>query len=158
MFPTRTQSLGAAVTIAVAGLVAGCGSADDGGSAETADAVVSEPAAKESPAEDAQESDAEDDDATVAQANAVASAQSYLEMGGFSKSGLMDQLEFEGYSKADAKYAVAHVDVDWDEQAEIAAKNYMDTQSFSRSGLVDQLEFDGFTAKQAEHGADSVGL
>ncbi|MFE5307627.1 Ltp family lipoprotein [Isoptericola sp. NPDC056605] len=152
MISRRTQSLRVAVAIAAAGFLVGCGSADDGDSPEPAESVASEPAAESPEAVD------EKDDATVAQENAVASAQSYLEVGGFSKQGLTDQLKFEGYSNADAKYAVAHVDVDWNVQAEIAAKNYMDTQSFSRSGLIEQLEFDGFTAKQAEHGADSVGL
>lgn len=34
------------------------------------------------------------------------SAQSYLDMTGFSRSGLIDQLEFEGYTTEQATYAV----------------------------------------------------
>ena len=95
---------------------------------------------------------------TVAQENAIGQAESYLDMGGFSESGLIQQLKFEGYSKKDATLAVQSVEVDWNEQAAIAAENYMNTSNFSRSGLIDQLEYEGFTSKQATHGADSVGL
>ncbi len=43
----------------------------------------------------------------------MASAQTYLDMGGFSRSALIDQLVFEGFSKAEAKYAVDHIDANW---------------------------------------------
>ncbi|MBW0119566.1 Ltp family lipoprotein, partial [Pseudonocardia abyssalis] len=76
----------------------------------------------------------------------------------FSRSGLIKQLEFEGFSTADATFAVDTVDVDWMVQAEKSAQSYLDFTSFSRSGLIDQLEFEGFTSEQARHGADSVGL
>ena len=95
---------------------------------------------------------------TVSQANALESAESYLDFTGFSRSGLIKQLEFEGYSTADATFAVDTVTVDWAEQAARSAKSYMDFSSFSRSGLINQLEFEGYTTEQAEYGADSVGL
>lgn len=95
---------------------------------------------------------------TVSQENALRSAESYLSFSGFSRSGLIKQLEFEEYSTADAEFAVDNVTVDWMEQAARSAKSYMDFSSFSRSGLIDQLEFEGYTTEQAEHGADSVGL
>ena len=95
---------------------------------------------------------------TVSQANALESAESHLDFTGFSRSGLIEQLEFEGYSTADATFAVDTVTVDRAEQAARSAKSSMDFSSFSRSSLIDQLEFEGHTSEQAEYGADSVGL
>src|SRR6478609_7343112 len=46
---------------------------------------------------------------TVSQEQAVNQAESYLEMTAFSRKGLIKQLEFEEFSKADAKYAVDHI-------------------------------------------------
>jgi hypothetical protein len=112
-----------------------------------------EPATETEPADSEPESDM-----TVAQSNAVRSAQSYLEYTAFSKSGLVDQLEFEGYSNADAGFAVNHIEVDWMEQAAKSAESYLEYTAFSRQGLIDQLVFEGFTQEQATHGADSVGL
>jgi hypothetical protein len=95
---------------------------------------------------------------TVAQRNAVKKAESYLDYTAFSRTGLITQLEFEGFTKADATYAVDHITVDWTEQADKKAQSYMDYSSFSRSGLIKQLQFEGFTAAQAAHGASAVGL
>jgi hypothetical protein len=86
------------------------------------------------------------------QSNALSTAQDYLNSQGFSRKGLIQQLEFEGYSAADSTYAVDAVGADWDAEAVQVARDYLQTQSFSRSGLVGQLEFDGFTASQAEYG------
>lgn len=94
---------------------------------------------------------------TSGQANAMASGESYLEMSGFSRKGLIDQLKFEKFSTADATYAVDHLNADWNVQAERSAKEYLDTTSFSLGGLIDQLEFEGYTHAQASHGA-SVAL
>ena len=95
---------------------------------------------------------------TTSQEQAVLKAESYLDFEAFSKSGLVEQLEYEGFSKKDAEFAVNHITVDWMEQAAKKAKSYMDMESFSRSGLIQQLEYEGFTKAQASHGADSVGL
>lgn len=97
-------------------------------------------------------------DLSVSQKNALKKAASYLDYTSFSHSGLVRQLEFEGFSTDDAKFAADHCGADWNVQAEKKAKSYMDCTSFSRSGLIRQLEFEGFTAEQAKHGADSVGL
>ena len=43
---------------------------------------------------------------TVAQSNAKKSATSYLKYSAFSRTGLIGQLEFEGFSTADATYGV----------------------------------------------------
>ena len=88
-------------------------------------------------------------DLTTSQRNALATAASYLKTNmAFSYSGLVDQLEFEGFPTEDATFAVDHCGADWMEQAEKSAKSYLDFMSFSRSGLINQLEFEGFTPEQ----------
>jgi hypothetical protein len=95
---------------------------------------------------------------TASQEQAIGSAEDYLSTGAFSKSGLIDQLVFEGFTKADARFAVAHITVNWNEQAALSAKSYLETSHFSRSGLISQLEFEGFTHAQAVYGANKAGL
>ncbi|ASR02428.1 Ltp family lipoprotein [Gordonia rubripertincta] len=90
--------------------------------------------------------------------NAVAKAREYLEYTSFSKSGLVDQLEFEGFSYSDASAAVDQLEADgevnWFVQATDKARQYREYSPFSRQGLIEQLEFEGFTHEQAVHGAD----
>lgn len=95
---------------------------------------------------------------TVAQKNAISAAESYISIMAFSRTGLIKQLKFDGYSKEDAEYAVDKLKINYNKQAEKAAKNYLDLMAFSRSGLIKQLKFDGYTQEQAVHGVDSVGL
>jgi hypothetical protein len=94
---------------------------------------------------------------TIGQSNAVDKANSYLEFSAFSRSGLIDQLEFEGFSTADATYAVDNIIVDWNEQAAKKAESYLEFSSFSKSGLYDQLIFEGFSSSQANYGVKAVG-
>jgi len=89
---------------------------------------------------------------TVGQRNALSSAESYLSSMAFSRSGLIHQLEFEGYSGSQSRWAVRHVRFSWRYQAYKSAKSYLRSMSFSRSGLIDQLEFEGFTHYQARYG------
>lgn len=95
---------------------------------------------------------------TVSQKQAVKKATQYLAYTAFSRSGLIEQLEYEGFSNDDARFAVDNIEVDWMEQAAKKAEDYLNYSSFSRASLIDQLEFEGFTREQAEHGADAVGL
>lgn len=101
---------------------------------------------------------------TRAQENALRSAESYLDFKGFSKKGLIQQLSSEygdGYKKADATWAVEHVDVNWKEQAVRAGEAYLDFKGFSRQGLIEQLSSeygDQFTVKEATYAADKLGL
>ncbi|RII41644.1 NINE protein [Galactobacter valiniphilus] len=120
-----------------------------------AEAEASKKAEEEAAAEAARE---EAENGTVSQQNALEKAESYLEFTAFSASGLVEQLEYEGFPKADAKWAVSRLTVDWNEQAAAKAESYMDMTSFSRSGLIEQLEYEGFTNAQAKYGAKSVGL
>lgn len=72
---------------------------------------------------------------TLSQSNAVSTAEDYIQYSSFSRSGLIDQLKYEGFSTADSTYAVDNITVDWNEQAAQTAQEYLDTSSFSASGL-----------------------
>src|SRR5690625_43516 len=95
---------------------------------------------------------------TKSQQQAVKMAQNYISYTAFSKSGLIDQLEFEGFDNEDASYAVEKIDVNWKEQAVIMAENYLDYTAFSRSGLIEQLKFEGFSDEIATYAVNEVGL
>lgn len=93
----------------------------------------------------------------VGEQNAVRTANNYLDISGFSRRGLIEQLVYDGYSTEDATFAVDSIDVDWNEQAAKVARNYLEISGFSRSGLVEQLEYDGFGPAQAEYGVAAAG-
>ena len=95
--------------------------------------------------------------ATLGEKNALNTAKQYLNYTAFSYKGLVEQLEFEGYTSEEAKFGADNCGADWNEQAAKCAQQYMDYTSFSRSGLIDQLEYEGFTKEQAEYGAKVVG-
>ena len=95
---------------------------------------------------------------TKAQENAVKMAKTYLDIMTFSRNGLIEQLEYEGFTNEDAVYGVDNITVDWNEQAVKMAKTYLNIMSFSRSGLIEQLEYEGFTHEQAVYGVEQNGL
>jgi len=101
---------------------------------------------------------------TKSQEQAIGSAESYLAFTAFSRKGLIRQLSSdagEGFSVADATYAVDHIKVDWNEQAAKKAREYLAMTHFSRAGLIRQLESDageGFTHRQAVYGVTKAGL
>lgn len=95
---------------------------------------------------------------TVSQQNAIGKAKEYLAISAFSRSGLIGQLNYEGFSESDATVAVDSLRVNWNAQAVKKAKEYLAISSFSHSGLVDQLEYEGFTTSQAEYGVRGAGL
>lgn len=96
--------------------------------------------------------------ATLGQSNALESARAYLDnVGGFSESGLRDQLEFEGFSSSEIDYAIEHCGANWNEQCAECAQDYLDSMSMSRSELYDQLEYEGFTSSQIAYGLAAVG-
>lgn len=94
---------------------------------------------------------------TLGERQAIRAAQNYIDFKAFSKSGLIEQLEFEGYSRTEAEYGVDNITVDWNEQAALSAKAYLEYSNFSRTGLIEQLKFEGFTTAQAQYGASAVG-
>jgi hypothetical protein len=95
---------------------------------------------------------------TVSQSNARKAAKSYLGVMAFSRSKLIEQLEYENYSTADATYGVDAQNADWNAQAAKSAKAYLKLMPFSRISLIDQLIFEGFSQSQAEYGVSTTGL
>ena len=95
--------------------------------------------------------------ATLGEKNALKKAKQYLDYGAFSRTGLINQLIFEGFSSSEAEYGVNFCGADWSEQAAKKAKDYLDYSAFSRQSLIEQLEFDGFTSSEAEYGVSAVG-
>lgn len=73
-------------------------------------------------------SSAPSDSVSTGKKNALESAKQYLNTMAFSYSGLIDQLEFEGYSTDEATYAADNCGANWKEQAVLAAMQYLDIQ------------------------------
>lgn len=88
--------------------------------------------------------------------NALSKAESYLSWAGMSEQGLREQLEFEEYPSDAIDYALANVEVDYNEQALAKAESYDDWASMSDSQLYDQLIFEGFTDEQAQYALDNL--
>lgn len=128
---------------------------------EQAEARAAEEAAKREAkaAEDAAKKEAADRiaNATIGQKNALQSAKDYLNYTAFSYNGLVEQLEYEGYSNEEAIFAVDNCGANWNEQAAKSAKQYLDYSSFSRAGLIEQLIYEGFSQEQAEYGVTQAG-
>ncbi|WP_460774623.1 Ltp family lipoprotein [Microbacterium sp. GXF7504] len=125
---------------------------------EVAENSAAEPAAPQAPAAPSM---------TLGQSNAVRSAESYLRMTGFSRTGLYEQLTSpygEGYDGADAEFALSYLEqngkVDWNQEAVESAQSYLNMTSFSRQGLYEQLTSEygeAFTPEQAEYALSQVG-
>ncbi|MCI8335102.1 MAG: zinc-ribbon domain-containing protein [Lachnospiraceae bacterium] len=88
-------------------------------------------------------------------AGAEARAESYLNSSAFSYTGLIEQLEYEGFSEAEAIFAADNCGADWNLQAVKKAESYLRSSAFSYSGLKDQLLYEGFTADEAQYGIDN---
>lgn len=86
---------------------------------------------------------------------ALEKAKSYLNSSAFSYTGLIDQLEYNGFSESEAKYGADNCGANWKGQALKKAKSYLNTSAFSYTGLIDQLEYNGFTEEEAKYGADN---
>ena len=95
--------------------------------------------------------------ASPGEQQALKKAGEYLDYTAFSYDGLVDQLEYEGFSHSEAVYAADNCGANWNEQAARKAREYLDYTSFSRDGLISQLEYEGFTHSQAEYGVKAVG-
>ena len=94
---------------------------------------------------------------TMGQRNALSTAKNYLRVMPFSHSGLVQQLEFEGFTTEEATYGADNCGADWSVQASKKAQDYLDTMSFSRKSLIQQLEFEGFTNEEATGAVDGCG-
>ena len=103
-------------------------------------------------------SDSAAQSATAGEKNALSKAKEYLDFMAFSHDGLVEQLEYEGFSYSEAVYGADHCGADWMKQAVKKAKEYLDFMSFSSEGLIEQLEYEGFTHEQAVYGAEQNGF
>ena len=92
---------------------------------------------------------------TVSQRNAISKAASYLRSSSFSRSGLIGQLQYEGFSLEDSTYGVDAQNANWNAQAVKKAASYLRSSSFSRSGLIDQLVYEGFSSTESVYGVDA---
>ncbi len=95
---------------------------------------------------------------TQGQKNALSKARDYLNYSSFSYSGLIKQLEYEGFSTEEASYASDNCGADWKEQASKKALDYLSYSAFSYNGLIKQLEYEGFSSDEASFAADSCGV
>lgn len=100
---------------------------------------------------------ATEDDMPITMKNALKSANSYLNYTAFSYTGLIGQLEYEGYTNEEATYAADNCGADWFAQALRSAKQYLGYSAFSYTGLIHQLEYEGYTNEEATYGADNCG-
>src|SRR5699024_3173266 len=125
---------------------------------ESTDVVEGVKADEESSAEESEV--IEEDDVPREYEVALRSANSYLDSSflSFSETGLYDQLEYEEFPADAIEYAMANIEVDWNEQAVKTAQNYADSDilSLSDAEIYDQLIFEGFTEEQAQIGLDSL--
>ncbi len=96
------------------------------------------------------------DDVTVGESNALNKAFEYLDYTPFSHKGLIEQLEYEGYSYSEAKYGADNCEANWNEQALRHGRIYMEYSSFSYAGLLDQLIYEGYTNSEAKYACDVI--
>jgi len=161
--------LGALATLASIGTTAGiAGIANNAAvlkpdTSVGAPAVTTEPSDVSAPADETSEEPAEEvaepeeAEIPVEYESALAKAQSYSDLMHFSKDGLYRQLTSdagEQFSEKAGKYAVAHVDANWNENALEKARSYQETMSMSPEAIRDQLTSDageGFTESQAAY-------
>ena len=115
---------------------------------------VTEPPTENTPEPTTEE---EDSGLTLGKINALASAESYLWLLSFSYEGLIEQLEYEGFTREEAVYAADNCGANWNEEALESAESYLSYMAFSYSGLIDQLEYEKFTTAQATYAADNCG-
>jgi len=127
--------------------------------------VATETSSEEVSAESTQTEEivAEEESLTRPQKNAVRSAKQYINMTGFSREGLIQQLSSSagnGYELEDATIAVDSLNIDWNEQAVRSAEQYLDMTGFSCDGLIQQLSSSAgskYTVSEATYGAKQAG-
>lgn len=95
---------------------------------------------------------------TPAQLNAIADARAYLLIAPFSRIGLMAELEFDGVSIPDARFAVDSFEIDFATQAAAQASRHLELLPYSRSGLIIALEASGFRTAEAVAGVDGLAV
>jgi hypothetical protein len=152
------KTLVVCLVLALLSMAAGCASNDEAGTESAGIETVTSEGDGGEAVDVVEEEEASASSESSGQENARRSAESYLQTSPFSRAGLIKQLKYEGYSVADATYAVDAISPDWNEQAAKSAESYLDMSGFSTSGLIKQLEYEGYTHAQAVYGANQVGL
>lgn len=94
---------------------------------------------------------------SIGKLNALRKAEQYLDIMGFSKKGLREQLEYEEYESDEIDYALENCTANWNEECVEKANTYLAIMGFSRSGLHDQLEYEGFTESEIKYALNEVG-
>lgn len=94
---------------------------------------------------------------TLAQQNVIKKAQSYLRFSGFSRAGLIHQLEYEGFSTEDSTFGADNAGADWNAEAAEKAKSYLEFSAFSRDGLYEQMAYEEFTDAEILFALAAVG-
>ncbi len=84
---------------------------------------------------------------TTGQAEALEAAKSWLQYNNYGPTGLKNALMGNGYSEADADYAVANCGADWTEQCNKKVENYV-SYGYSESTIRFFLDGEGFTEEQ----------
>ena len=132
--------------------LAACDSSPDNKSSDGADTntgVVSDT--------DTADADVSADAASDDKEGALELAKIYIGVMPFSHGGLVQQLEFEGYTYEAAVYAADNCGADFREEALKAAANYLSVVPFSHTALIDQLVFDKYLNADAVYAADNCG-
>jgi host cell surface-exposed lipoprotein len=117
------------VALTIAGTaMSGSDSSKPTASASTSQVSRSAPAAQRTAAANETPAAQVKPEMTTSQKNAVESATNYIELKAFSKKGLTRQLSSsagDDFPRADARFAVNHIHVDWNEQAVKSAREYL---------------------------------
>lgn len=83
-------------------------------------------------------------------------AKSFIEFGEYSYSGLIEILEFVGYSNDEAEFAALNCNADWNNEAVQCAESYLDFKNMTKDELYGQLEYEGFTKEQISYALSKV--
>ena len=93
---------------------------------------------------------------TAGEKNALAAAKLYLSSMPLSYQGVLDQLEFDGYTSSEAQYGADNCGASWKEQAVRSAETYLGTMPLSEKRLREQLSFDGYTDEEVEYAIEKA--
>lgn len=99
----------------------------------------------------------EEEVATIGEKNCLSDALNYLNLMGYSKSGLIKQLEFDEYSETEIEYALARCGADWNEEALQLAYGYTSAMSMSKTALQEQLIYEGFEESEINYALEQLG-
>lgn len=126
----------------------------------TTEEVTKDKTTTEEVTTEAPETEEKKNEATRQQKAALGKAKTYSNIMHMSKQGIINQLtsEIEGFSQADAQYAVENLKADFKENALKKAETYAKTQNMSNDAIYNQLtsSIEGFTAEEAQYAVDNL--